>query len=77
MPKVSSGGVKRSVHYLLKRPLQPLSGENVVTVTMAMNVISRVLTMNVVNSIFRIPVKDYISLLTFTIVKNSNVRSPI
>ena len=35
-----------------------------------------VLTMNVLNSIVRIPIKDYIGLLTLTIAK-SNVRSPL
>ena len=46
------------------------------TVAMAMKGNARILPMNVVNSIVMIPIKDYIGLLTLTIVK-SNVGNPI
>ena len=55
-----------------KRPLPRMQ----ITVSIAMNGNSGVQTINVVNRIVRIPIKDYISLLTLEIIK-SNVRSPI
>ena len=45
-------------------------------VAMAMGGNFGVLPMNSMNSIVRIPIKDFIGLLTLTIV-NSNVRSPM
>ena len=55
---------------------QPLPGENVVRCAMAMGGNFGVLPMNSMNRIVRIPIKDFIGLLTLTIV-NSNVRSPM
>ena len=52
-----------------KSPLRPLAGANVVIVPMAMNVNLGVLIMNIMNSIVRIPIKNYIGLLSLTIVK--------